>query len=204
MARQMLGWPRARLTLAYVGTVGLAQGVGTLVDAVADLTAEDVHVHIVGEGADRSALQAMVDARRLRHVHLHPAVPADQVPALLAAADALVVMLRRGPLYEESLPTKLVEGLAAGRPIVLSAAGWPAQIVRESGAGYVAEPESTTSLRDAIRDCLHDPNREAVGRAARSLAARRFDRRAIVGRLHEYLMEARPEGRAHGLGGGTC
>ena len=189
-ARHALGWRPAPLTLAYVGTVGLAQGVGTLVEAVAGLGADGVVVHIVGDGADREALEADVLARRLDNVQFHPAVPPDEVPNVLAAADALVVMLKRGPLYEESLPTKLVEGLAAGRPIVASVAGWPARIIMDSSAGFVAEPEDALSLRRAIVDCLQTPDRQAIGRAARSVAVERFDRVGIVRNLDRYLVEA--------------
>jgi colanic acid biosynthesis glycosyl transferase WcaI len=188
-ARRALGWHEARLTLAYVGTVGLAQGVGTLIEAVADLRDDGVEVHIIGEGADRQSLETDVRARRLDHIQFHPAVPAEQVPGVLAAADALVVMLKRGPLYEESLPTKLVEGLAAGRPIVASAAGWPARIVLDSGAGVVAAPEEPAALRAAIVDCLR-ADRDAMGRAARGVALARFDRRTVVDELEGYLAEA--------------
>ncbi len=189
-ARQLIGWDQAELTLAYVGTVGLAQGVGTLIEAAAGLRGDGVVVHIIGEGADRAALEADARRRDLGNVRFHPAVAADQVPGMLAAADALVVMLNRGPLYDQSLPTKLVEGLAAGRPIVASASGWPAKIILDNSAGFVAEPEDPVALRDAIIRCLRSAGRRAIGRAARSVAVARFDRRAIVRNLETYLSEA--------------
>lgn len=189
-ARRALGWPESPLTLVYAGSVGLAQGVGTLLEAVAPLADAGVSLRVVGDGFERDVLDARARARGLANVRFEPAVEAERVPTLLAAADAVVVMLRRGWLYERSLPTKLVEGLAAGRPVIVAAAGESARIVSEARAGYVAEPESPDSLRAAIRACLDDPARAERGRAGRLSAEAHFDRRRIVARLAGYLGEA--------------
>ena len=194
VARRRLGWPETPLTIAYVGSVGLAQGVGTLIDAAAPLAAEGVTVRIVGEGFEWQQLSESVRGRGLQHIHFDPAVAASEVPTVLAAADALVVMLKRGPLYEESLPTKLVEGLAAGRPLIVSAAGEPARLVEDASAGYVAPPEDVAGLRAAIRSFVADPDRASRGRRGRILAAERFDRQAIVAQLAGYLEEVAGSG----------
>jgi glycosyltransferase involved in cell wall biosynthesis len=189
VARRRLGWPNVKLTLVYVGSVGLAQGLGTLIDAVAPLRDEGVALRIVGEGYEREGLAARVRAERLDHVHFDDPVPVARVPQILAAADAVLVLLKRGPLYEDSLPTKLVEGLAAGRPIVVSAAGESARIVADAGAGYVSGPEDPDALRDVIRAAAIDPARSLKGHAARTLAANVFDRSMVVRTLAGYLEE---------------
>lgn len=188
-ARAALGWPEERLTLVYAGSVGLAQGLGTLLDAVEPLAGEGVAVRILGEGFERDQLAADAARRDLRHVHFEPGVPRDRIPAVLAAADGILTLLRRGPLYEHSLPTKLLEGLAAGRPLVVSAAGEAARIVADAGAGVVAAPEDPAALREAIR-ALGSGDRQAMGRAARRVAETAYDRPAVVDRLATYLQEA--------------
>jgi colanic acid biosynthesis glycosyl transferase WcaI len=188
-ARRRLGWPEATLTIVYVGSVGLAQGLGTLIEAVAPLGREGVEVRVVGEGFEREALAARARSEQLDHVHFDEAVSADDVPNILAAADAVLVLLRRGPLYDDSLPTKLVEGLAAARPIIVSAAGESARLVAGSVAGYVAEPENPHALREAIRQAADDPDRSRKGQAGRVLAEQAFDRQRIVRTLADYLAE---------------
>lgn len=196
-ARRRLGWPESKLTLAYVGSVGQAQGLRTLIDAVAPMKEDGLSVHVIGEGFERDRLAAVIGTRGLEHVHFDPPVPIDQVPSILAAADAVLVMLRRGSLYDESLPTKLVEGLAAGRPLIVSAGGEAARLVEKSGAGYVAAAEDAGALREAIRVCLADPNRRARGLAGRKLAEAEFDRPAIVARLAGYLEEVASAASRH-------
>jgi glycosyltransferase involved in cell wall biosynthesis len=193
--RRELGWPEATLTLAYVGSVGLAQGVGTLIEAVAPLERQGIVLHVVGDGYERSDLAQTVAERGLWHIRFHDAVAQDVVPTILGACDAAVVLLRRGRLHEHSLPTKLVEGLASGRPVIVSADGDAADIVNESGAGMTAPAEDAPALRAVILAAVV-ADREALGAAARRVASERFDRRVIVRRLAELLDEALNDGRS--------
>lgn len=187
-ARAALGWPEARLTLVYAGSVGLAQGLGTLIDAVAPLYDAGLVVHVVGDGYDRDRLAREVAMRGLHHIRFADPVTRDEVPTVLAAADAILVLLQPGPLNEDSLPTKLVEGLAAGRPILVSADGDVARIVTEARAGLNAAAGDAVALRCAI-ERLGLVDRAAMGRRARSLAEARFDRRRTVQALSSYLEE---------------
>jgi glycosyltransferase involved in cell wall biosynthesis len=112
------------------------------------------------------------------------------VPLILAAADAGLVMLRRGPLYEDSLPTKLLETMAASRPVIVSADGLSARIVESSGAGYVAAAEDSVGLGHAIDASRQDPDRAQRGAAGRARVARDYERGAILDRLAEILRKA--------------
>jgi glycosyltransferase involved in cell wall biosynthesis len=189
-ARATLGWPEARLTLVYAGSVGLAQGVMTLVEGVAPLASSGIVLHIVGEGYERPKVAAEIAARGLGHVRLEDPVEEGRIPTVLAAADVILVALRRGPLYEASLPTKLLEGLAAGRPVLISAAGDAATIVEEAGAGLTAPPEDAGALRERVRQLANESQRRDMGRRARHVAEASFDRGAIVRRLAGLLEEA--------------
>jgi glycosyltransferase involved in cell wall biosynthesis len=194
--RAALGWPEARLTVVYVGTVGLAQGLSTAVAAMERLGDAGIMLHVVGGGADRGAIEARIRTSGQSNVILHEPVAAASVPAILAAGDAVLVMLRAGGLYDESLPTKLVEGLAAGRPIVVSAGGEAARIVRAAGAGSVAVPEDAGALAAALEATRDEPDRAAVGRRARATAEADFDRDVVVARLHAILQAAADGRRA--------
>jgi len=187
-ARRQLGWDEA-FTIVYAGTVGLAQGVGSLLEA-ARLVADDVRIRIVGEGVEKPDLVARSREMNLANVVFHGSVPQADVPLILAAADAGLVMLRRGPLYEDSLPTKLLETMAAGRPVIVSADGLPARIVGDSGSGYVAGAEDPAGLARAIEACRLDPHRARRGAEARTFVARHYGREGIIDQLAEILARA--------------
>ncbi len=148
-ARARLGWDQEP-TLVYSGTVGLAQGLGTLLDAAVLVRDLNVRIKIVGDGLEAAGLTRRAAEERLTQVEFLPAVDAAMVPTVLAAADAVLVLLKRGPLFEESLPTKLVEGLAAGRPIIISADGYPAELVRKAHTGITAAAGESRAV--GVRD----------------------------------------------------
>lgn len=185
-ARAELGWGPG-FTLVYSGTVGLAQGLDTLIEAVRRLPDLDLTVRVVGDGIEARGLKAHAEALGLTKIVFQPSMSADRIPTVLAAADAILVLLRGGPLYEESLPTKLLEGLAAGRPIIVSADGYPATVVNDAGAGLVAPAEDADALADAIATLRVHRGREAMGAAARDLARTRFSRQASVAALADAL-----------------
>ena len=187
-ARAALGWDDA-FTVVYAGTVGLAQGVGTLLETAA-IVGAGVRFHIVGEGVEKAELEARAKDAGLANVTFHGSIPRHQVPQVLAAADACLVLLRRGPLYEDSLPTKLVESMAAGRPVIVSAAGLSARIIESSGGGYTAAAEDPAALARAIDACRDDPDRASRGRAARARAAQSYERGAVLDRLETILRGA--------------
>ena len=116
------------LRVLYAGTVGLAHGLGTLLDAARELDSgtgsngggpTQVAVTIAGDGADAPALRARLAAAGPPSVRMLGAVPAADIPSLYAASDVAVVMLRDLPIFEGALPTKMLEAMAAGRPVVL-------------------------------------------------------------------------------------
>jgi len=187
-ARRQLGWDEA-FTVVYAGTVGLAQGVGSLLEA-ARLVASDVRIRVVGEGVEKPDLVARARELGLGNVTFHGSVPRADVPLILAAADAGLVMLRRGPLYEDSLPTKLLETMAAARPVIVSADGLSARIVESSGAGYVAAAEDPVGLGRVIEASQLDPDRAQRGAAGRTRVVRDYERGAILDRIAELLRRA--------------
>jgi colanic acid biosynthesis glycosyl transferase WcaI len=98
------------------------------------------------------------------------------------------VMLRDLELFADALPTKLLECLAAGRPVLLSASGEPAALVREAAAGLPVAPEDPAALAGAFRRLAGDPGlRSRMGTAGRSLVSERYARRASVDRWADLL-----------------
>jgi glycosyltransferase involved in cell wall biosynthesis len=182
----------------YAGTIGLSQGLGTLLDAAAALEGADdppVEFLIAGDGAEAPLLRARLATGGPANVRMLGAVPYGHIPALYAEAGAAVVLLRDRPLFAGALPTKMLEAMAAARPIVLSAAGEAARFVEESGAGAVVPPEDPVALAAAIRELAGDPERRMeLGAAGRSWVERGFARERALGEWHVLLGEVATRG----------
>jgi glycosyltransferase involved in cell wall biosynthesis len=177
----------------YAGTHGISHALPAVADAAARLTGQPVHLAFVGGGSDKPRLERRVAELGLDNVTLAPAVPADEVPRLLEAADICLVPLRDVPLFATFIPSKMFEYLAAARPVVGSVTGEAAQILREAGA-VVLPPEDSEALAHAIGALAADPaRRAAMGRQGRAYVVRFFDR-AELAREYRKLLEA-PGGR---------
>jgi len=192
-ARARLGARPGDCLVLYAGTHGISHALPRVADAAAILAGQRVRVAFVGDGSDKRRLQDRVAELGLENVTLAPAVPPDQVPALLAAADICLVPLRDVPLFATFIPSKMFEYLAAGKPVIGSVTGEPAQILREAGA-VVVPPEDSAALADAIRTLAADPERRlTMGRQGRSYVEQYFDR-AVLARQYRKLLDA-PGGR---------
>jgi glycosyltransferase involved in cell wall biosynthesis len=189
-ARAELGW-EAGFILLYAGTIGLAQGLGSVLDAAEQLrNYPDIRVVFVGEGATKAELVAEARRRNLTNVTFLSSQPHDRMPLILAASDACLVALRKLPLFEGALPSKLYEVMACARPIVLAVAGEARQlIVEQAGAALYVEPESASALAQAVLQLREQPElARQLGQRGRAFVTAHFDRNHLVQILEERLL----------------
>jgi colanic acid biosynthesis glycosyl transferase WcaI len=181
--RMEQGWG-GRFVLLFAGNIGLVQGLDTLVESAAALPHDsNALIAIVGDGTDRQRLQARVAERGLTdRVQFLPRRPMDGMPPLFAAADALLVHLRKSELSRLVIPTKTLAYLAAGRPIVMAMEGAAADVVTAAGAGVVLPSEDPRRLVDAIETLriLPEVERRAMGDRARAYLNAHFTRDVVI------------------------
>jgi glycosyltransferase involved in cell wall biosynthesis len=174
----------------YCGTVGLAQGVRTLLEAARQLEEDDTpyEILIVGDGAERAELEATSAEWGLRSVKFTGRMRHEEVPEIIASAGVAVMLLRDVPLFEDALPTKLLEYMAAGRPVVAAAAGQVAELLGEVGAGIVCPPEDATAVAAAVRHLTADPARaRRMGQQGRRYVEATLSRVSMVDALEAEI-----------------
>jgi glycosyltransferase involved in cell wall biosynthesis len=135
--RAEYGIPASTCLFAYVGALGVANGVDLLLDSVESLPREiDAAFLLVGDGSARAALEQRVAGEDLARVRFVGALPRDRVPAILAASDVCLHLLRPDPLFASAQPTKVLEYFAARRPFITTVPGLPEKLAVESGGGF--------------------------------------------------------------------
>lgn len=139
---------------SYVGNIGLAQGLGTLLD-IAEVR-PDVRFLLFGKGADRARLEKRVAEECIGNVEFFEAVDARGVSTVLRHADISYVPLVSSRL-RDSIPTKMYEALACGCPVLLAAEGDAADLLEECGLGAHAAPEDPKALLKAFDRLMEHP-----------------------------------------------
>jgi colanic acid biosynthesis glycosyl transferase WcaI len=187
-----------KFVVSYIGTLGMAHSVTTILQAAEILRSRrDVHFVVIGNGAERENLRRERQERGLENVTILDQQPWDAIPAFLARSDASIVHLARSPLFETVLPSKMFEIMAAGRPLLLGVRGEAARLVSDAGAGLLCEPESPAELAQAVTRLADDPALcRRLGASGRDYALRHCSYRA---RAAEYLDLLSPAQPARGL-----
>lgn len=160
-----------RFRIVFAGNMGKAQRLETVLEAAALLQARRSRVSfvLVGGGVEVASLKDRALGLGLSNVVFIPPVPMTEIGGLLGAADALLVHLRKDPLFEITIPSKIQAYMAMGRPLLLAIQGDGADLVRMSGGGVLAEPESPQSIAEAADSLARMPvgRLEEMGRNSR-------------------------------------
>ena len=174
------GPARAPLRVLAVGRLVAKKGYPVLFEALARLVrrGEPLTLTVIGEGADRRELEAMVDRLGLSAlVRFLGARSHQQVAAAYPEADVFVqasVVLGNGD--RDGVPNSLLEAMASGLAVVASEVAGIPEVVAP-GCGVLVPPGDSRALAAALARLAHDPAlRARLGRAARDHVAARFDR----------------------------
>jgi glycosyltransferase involved in cell wall biosynthesis len=149
-------------TLAFAGRITAQKSLRVALEALASV--DGVALVLAGDGDERPALERDVAELGLEsRVRFLGPQPRDRVLELFAAADASILSSSW-----ENFPHSVVEALAAGTPVLATATGGVAEVVRDGENGLLVPVGDAVSLGDAIRRYLGD---EALQRRLRAAAA---------------------------------
>jgi glycosyltransferase involved in cell wall biosynthesis len=168
-----------RFLICYIGTMGNAHGLETLIAAADELQTAlpNAMFLLIGEGAEKQRIMELAAARGLANVQFLGQQPRERIPAYVSAADLCLVLLKKTELFKTVIPTKLLEYMACERPVVVAVDGQARQIVEEAGAGVYAEPENSKALVKAILTLAADPERRRqMGASGRQYIVNKFSR----------------------------
>jgi glycosyltransferase involved in cell wall biosynthesis len=144
----------------YVGGLGPLRGLPLMLEAFPQVDVDGARLLLAGPG-DVGELPAGVEYLGV--------VDHSEVPGLLARAAIAWIPLRRHGNYDRAVPTKLVEAMAMGRPVVASDLPRMAAIVRATGCGIVVPHDDPAAHAAAIRRLLQNPDEaRAMGAAGRA------------------------------------
>jgi colanic acid biosynthesis glycosyl transferase WcaI len=168
-----------RFLICYIGTMGMAHGLETLITAAERLqTALPAATFLlIGEGAEKQRIADLAAARGLTNIRFLNQQPRERIPKYISSADACLVLLKKNELFKTVIPTKLLEYMACERPVIVAVDGQARQMVEAAGAGVFVEPEDSDALVQAILKLAADPQgRQRMGRSGREYIVHRLSR----------------------------
>lgn len=185
LVRETLQLKRRKIVLS-LGRLHPFKGIHVLVESMtqvpdADLLIAGPSLTVAGFGDYQSYLERLASQRRIAdRVHLLGAVPHDEVSAMMAAADVVVV-----PSLRESMNRVCAEAAAAGTPFVVTSSTGVADLIDEPGVGQIVAPRDPGAMAMAINAVLDGSWQLDATSSARFL--QQFDARRVALRLVELI-----------------
>jgi glycosyltransferase involved in cell wall biosynthesis len=129
----------------------------------------EARLRFVGDGPLRQQLVDLASALGISHA-VEFLGHREDVPALLLDSDVYAF-----PSRTEAFPNGLIEGMAAGLPVVASGVGGILELVEHGHNGLLVAPDDEQALAGAILQLLSDTDTAArMGRGARATIEERY------------------------------
>jgi colanic acid biosynthesis glycosyl transferase WcaI len=175
----------------YAGNIGQGQGLETLVEA-AELLKDlpNVQFVIVGDGIALSGLQQAVETRHLDNVRFVGRHAPQEMSAIYALADVLLIHLKDDPLYRITIPHKTFAYMASGKPILAAVAGDAADVITETSAGLTCPPDDPLALALKVREFvgMSADQRQTMATSGLKAIYSSYSKRALVGEIEKVLL----------------
>jgi glycosyltransferase involved in cell wall biosynthesis len=171
-------------TLVVAGRLVPQKALGVALEALRGC--EGVELVLAGDGPERERLETLARAAGLEErTRFLGAQPRRTVLELLAAADAVLLSSAW-----ENFAHAVVEGLAAGTPVIGTDVGGVAEVVEDGVNGLLVPPGDPAALAAAIRRFFADEELRGRLRAAAAGSVRHLDPEHVLRQIEELLEEA--------------
>jgi glycosyltransferase involved in cell wall biosynthesis len=175
-----------RFRVSYFGTMGEANDLAPVVEAARLL--DGVDFVLMGDGKHRARLERSAPPNV---TFTGTAAGKQGVAELAASSSACLTVFKDVPVLATNSPNKLFDTFAAGRAAIVNMDGWMRSLVEDNEAGLYVRAGDARDLAEKLawlRD--HPADLERMGRNARALAEREFDRERLAERALAVLEEA--------------
>ncbi len=183
----------SKFVCASVGTLGMGSGLKVVPLAakiLRDKGRDDLMFLLVGDGAVRTDIEALVAEHGLKNVVLTGRQPKKLMPDFIATADVCLSHLQRNELFKTVLPSKIFEAMAMSRPMILGVEGFAADLLRRAEAGICIEPDNPEALGAAVERLADNRDEvEAFGRAGYAYVVKHFNRATLANDYLEILKQ---------------
>jgi glycosyltransferase involved in cell wall biosynthesis len=184
----------SRKILVYAGNIGVAQDMDNLLRLARNLLVRsDCKILFVGDGTDRTRIQAEAMRQGLTNIVFLPEIDPQQLRGLLRRCNVGLISLDRR-LKSHNIPGKLLSYLEAGLPVLASINyGSDLKAVIENGhVGFVVANGDDRALTRAAHSLLDNPEMRArMSAASKELCKTMFSPDSVVQKLCAQLSQKR-------------
>lgn len=176
-----------KFRVVYAGTLGLMQGIDTLIHVAEELKDnQEIEFLIFGNGTEEKKLKEM--ANNLKNIRFFPLQPIERVSEVYSLGNCCVVLCRKG-IGCTGVPSKTWSIMACGRPVLVGFdRGELTQTIEYAEAGLCSEAENISELKENILKLSNNKELcQKMGEKARNYAVLNVDKKVIVDKYIRVL-----------------
>ncbi len=177
----------------FTGNIGQAQGLEILPLAARKIREhgiKDIRFTIVGDGRARKSFEESITENGVWDMfEFAGRVTPQEVPALLAAGDAAFLSFADDELFAKTIPAKLQSYMACAMPIIASAKGETARVIKEADCGICSDIGDAEELACSIlaMSKLSEEKLAKLGNNALKYNKEHFDKKTLMDEMDTYL-----------------
>lgn len=185
--RKSLGWEN-KIVVCYAGLIGLGQNLTGLLPEISRIDGNNITFVFIGNGPGEYVLKSDISKTGLKNIEIRQMMPRSDVIPLIYASDIMIVILRESSFFNSTIPSKVFDYMAAGKPIITNVDGELREIVINNNAGLYFSLKEKGSFADAVQKLKDNFQlRNTMGSNGKKLVSEKFMRSKLNGKTIEYI-----------------
>ncbi len=179
-----------KYVVGYAGLLGFAQNPIIIIETAREFqNYKNIIFFIVGEGGMKIEMEQLADKYKLNNVIFVGEKPRKEIPYYINTFSCCLIPYKNTSLFTRTIPSKLFDYLAAGKPVIINLEGYASQIITTANAGLVAQPDNSIDLAKQIL-YLHNNIEIAkqMGINGRKYVEQYYDREKLLKELELFLI----------------
>jgi glycosyltransferase involved in cell wall biosynthesis len=180
--------------VGYIGTIGMAHSIKTIIEAAERLKDRPIKFVIVGSGAEREKLEKLIKEKALLNVRIFPLQAKPEIASIIKRLDVFCVHLKNDPLFKTVIPSKIFEGMIMKKPILIGVNGEARTIIENANGGVYFEPENPLDLAEKVCHYFScEDERKLHGENGFRFVLEKFNRKVLAAEYLKIIKNLIPE-----------
>jgi glycosyltransferase involved in cell wall biosynthesis len=189
---------KGRIRFGYIGSVGQPKGFHILVEALEKVAQQEKgELHVFGEAQnplDKEYMERSLSTYKGKSkIITHGYIDHHKMSEVFKQIDILVVP----SIYLEVFGLVVLEAFSAGRPVIVTKSGGPAELVRDGVDGFIVERNDSKSLAEALQKFINRP--DLIGEMAEQISHVKTISEYVdeIEKIYLHVVHEKDEGIGH-------